>query len=39
MARLLEKLGGESIDQPLLGKWGKLKDLDPEGGGLRILGW
>ena len=39
MARLLEKLGGERIDQPLLGKWGKLKDLDPEGGGLRILGW
>ena len=39
MARLLEKLGGERIDQPLLGKWGKLKDLDPEGGGQRILGW
>jgi NADH-quinone oxidoreductase subunit G len=39
MARLLEKLGGERIDQPLLGKWGKLKDLDPEGGGLRVLGW
>ena len=39
MARLLEKLGGERIEQPLLGKWGKLKDLDPEGGGQRILGW
>jgi NADH-quinone oxidoreductase subunit G len=39
MARLLEKLGGERIDQPLLGKWAKLKDLDPEGGGQRILGW
>ena len=39
MARLLEKLGGERIDEPLFGKWGKLKDLDPEGGGVRILGW
>jgi len=38
MARLLEKLGGERIDEPLSGKWAKLKDLDPEGGGLRILG-
>jgi len=39
MARLLEKLGGERIDEPLSGKWAKLKNLDPEGGGLRILGW
>jgi NADH-quinone oxidoreductase subunit G len=39
IARLLEKLGGERIDQPLLGKWEKLQDLDPEGGGQRILGW
>jgi len=39
IARLLEKLGGERIDEPLLGKWDKLKDLDPEGGGRRILGW
>ena len=39
IARLLEKLGGERIDQPLLGKWEGLKDLDPEGGGRRILGW
>jgi NADH-quinone oxidoreductase subunit G len=38
MARLLEKLGGERIDEPLSGKWSKLKDLDPEGGGLRIFG-
>ena len=39
MARLLEKLGGERIDEPLFGKWAKLKDLDSEGGGQRILGW
>jgi NADH-quinone oxidoreductase subunit G len=38
IARLLEKLGGERIDEPLFGKWEKLQDLDPEGGGVRILG-
>jgi NADH-quinone oxidoreductase subunit G len=37
MAQLLERLGGERIAEPLFGKWSKLKDLDPEGGGLRIL--
>lgn len=36
MAQLLERLGGELIEQPLLGKWSPLQDLDPEGGGLRI---
>jgi NADH-quinone oxidoreductase subunit G len=39
LARLLERLGGERIDQPLSGKWEKLQDLDPEGGGVRVLGW
>ena len=38
MAQLLEKLGGERITDPLFGKWSRLKDLDPEGGGVRILG-
>jgi len=38
MAQLLKRLGGEDIDEPLFGKWGKLKDLDPEDGGTRILG-
>jgi len=37
MAQLLEKLGGESIFEPLSGKWSKLKELDPEGGGVRIF--
>ena len=38
LAQLIERLGGELIDDPLFGKWSKLKDLDPEGGGERILG-
>ena len=37
-ASLLERLGGERITEPLFGRWDKLRDLDPEGGGLRILG-
>ena len=37
MAQLMERLGGERIDQPLFGRWSILKDLDPEGGGLRSL--
>jgi NADH-quinone oxidoreductase subunit G len=37
MAQLIEKLGGERITEPLFGKWNKLKDLDPEGGGVRVL--
>jgi NADH-quinone oxidoreductase subunit G len=38
MAQLLEKLGGERIVEPLTGKWARLRDLDPEAGGVRILG-
>lgn len=38
MAQLLENLGGERITDPLIGKWSELKDLDPESGGVRILG-
>ena len=37
MAQLIEKLDGGLITDPLLGKWSKLKDLDPEGDGLRIF--
>jgi NADH-quinone oxidoreductase subunit G len=37
LARLVERLGGERVSEPLLGKWSKLRDLDPEGGGVRIL--
>ena len=39
MAGLIERLGGEQIGDPLLGKWGRLKDLDPEGEGVRVLDW
>ena len=38
MAQLLEKLGGERVSEPLTGRWSELKDIDPEGGGIRILG-
>jgi len=37
MAQLLEKLGGERIGDPLIGKWSTLKDLDPEGEGMRVF--
>ena len=37
MALLLGKLGGAEITDPLRGKWSTLKDLDPEGEGLRVL--
>ena len=38
MAQLIERLGGEPVVEPLSGKWGALKDLDPEGEGVRIFG-
>ena len=38
IAQLIERLGGEVVAEPLVGKWGTLRDLDSEGGGLRILG-
>jgi NADH-quinone oxidoreductase subunit G len=37
IALLMEKLGRERITEPLFGKWEKLRDLDPEGGGVRVL--
>ena len=38
IASLIERLGGAAIAEPLSGKWSTLRDLDPEGGGLRTLG-
>jgi NADH-quinone oxidoreductase subunit G len=38
IAELMHHLGGEPVSEPLVGKWHKLRDLDPEGGGVRILG-
>lgn len=36
MADLILELGGEPVNEPLMGTWGKLRDLDPEGEGVRI---
>jgi NADH-quinone oxidoreductase subunit G len=38
LARLLEKLGGEATDEPLTGKWSRLREMDPEAGGERVFG-
>ncbi len=37
IADLMVKLGGEYVAEPLSGRWSGLRDLDPEGGGVRIL--
>ncbi|HEY6873358.1 MAG TPA: NADH-quinone oxidoreductase subunit NuoG [Geobacteraceae bacterium] len=34
---VIERLGGERIEEPLAGLWAALRDLDPEGEGVRIL--
>ncbi|ABQ24542.1 NADH-quinone oxidoreductase subunit NuoG [Geotalea uraniireducens] len=34
---LIERLGGERIVEPLGNRWEKLHNLDPEGGGTRVL--
>lgn len=36
IAGLLERLGGERVDEPLTGRWEALRSLDPEGEGMRI---
>jgi NADH-quinone oxidoreductase subunit G len=36
IAALIERLGGEKIEEPLTGRWEKLRDLDPEGEGVLI---
>jgi len=37
IARLIEKLGGGRITEPLEGQWAKLRDLSPDGEGMKIL--
>jgi NADH-quinone oxidoreductase subunit G len=37
IADLAERLGGECVAEPLFGRWEILRNLDPEGGGERIL--
>jgi NADH-quinone oxidoreductase subunit G len=37
VAGLVERLGGERIDEPLDGRWNKLRGLDPEGEGAGVL--
>lgn len=37
IADLVALLGGDRAEAPLTGRWGGLRDLDPEGGGVRIL--
>jgi NADH-quinone oxidoreductase subunit G len=37
VASLVERLGGERIDEPLDGRWNKLRGLDPEGEGAGVL--
>jgi NADH-quinone oxidoreductase subunit G len=37
MAQLIERLGGEPVVEPLSGKWRALKELDPEGEGVRVF--
>jgi len=37
IAALIERLGGEKIAEPLSGRWEHLRNLDPEGGGTRVL--
>lgn len=36
IATLIERLGGEKIEEPLTGRWDKLRGLDPEGEGVLI---
>ncbi len=36
IAALIERLSGEKIVEPLSGRWENLRDLDPEGEGVRI---
>jgi NADH-quinone oxidoreductase subunit G len=36
IAGLIERLGGEKVEEPLSGRWEKLRELDPEGEGMKI---
>lgn len=37
IAQLMERLGGGKVEDPLSGRWEKLRDITPEGEGIRIL--
>ncbi|MFZ3208820.1 MAG: NADH-quinone oxidoreductase subunit NuoG [Geobacteraceae bacterium] len=37
IAELVERLGGEKVEEPLGGRWEKLRELDPEGKGMKFL--
>jgi NADH-quinone oxidoreductase subunit G len=37
IARLIERLGGEQITEPLVGRWEPLRTLTPQGEGMRVL--
>jgi len=37
LAEIIERLGGEKIDEPFSGQWEKLRELDPEGVGMSLL--
>jgi NADH-quinone oxidoreductase subunit G len=36
IAAIIERLGGERVEEPLTGTWAKLQELDPEGEGVRV---
>ncbi|WP_298272968.1 NADH-quinone oxidoreductase subunit NuoG [Geobacter sp.] len=38
VAELVERFGGERVEELFEGRWEQLRDLDPEGGGVRLLG-
>jgi NADH-quinone oxidoreductase subunit G len=37
IAAIIERLGGTKVEEPLTGTWARLRDLDPEGEGMRVL--
>ncbi|WP_306534267.1 NADH-quinone oxidoreductase subunit NuoG [Geobacter sp.] len=36
VAELVERLGGDAVTEPFEGRWELLRELDPEGGGVRL---
>jgi NADH-quinone oxidoreductase subunit G len=37
IAQLMERLGGDTVAEPLGGRWEKLRDISPDGEGIRVL--
>ena len=37
VAEIIERLGGERINEPFSGKWKRLRGLDAEGGGVSVI--